>query len=228
MARKTQTKGACTYCGREMTRGGMARHLATCEQRANAIAVAQGKKGGEGTWIHLQVQDAWRGDYWLHLEMDATATLKQLDSYLRAIWLECCGHLSEFSAGGAWSERKVGMQRKAGQVFHPGVALTHIYDFGTSSETLVKAVGERNGPGLTKRAIALMARNAPPVMTCMECDHQATHLCMECIYEDEAEGTLCDEHVEEHEHDDYGEPTPIVNSPRMGLCGYSGPADPPY
>lgn len=29
-------------------------------------------------------------------------------------------------------------------------------------------------------------------------------------------------------HDDYGEPIELVNSPRLGMCGYTGPADPPY
>jgi len=33
---------------------------------------------------------------------------------------------------------------------------------------------------------------------------------------------------EAHPHEEYGEPIEIVNSPRLGLCGYTGPADPPY
>ena len=41
-------------------------------------------------------------------------------------------------------------------------------------------------------------------------------------------GTLCDEHAKSHPHDEYGEPVALVNSPRMGLCGYDGPAEPPY
>jgi hypothetical protein len=39
---------------------------------------------------------------------------------------------------------------------------------------------------------------------------------------------LCDEHAEDHPHDNYGEPIPLCNSPRMGQCGYDGPAEPPY
>jgi hypothetical protein len=34
--------------------------------------------------------------------------------------------------------------------------------------------------------------------------------------------------MEEHPHESYGEPTLLVNSPRVGLCGYEGPAEPPY
>ncbi|MBK6433513.1 hypothetical protein [Candidatus Amarolinea dominans] len=42
--------------------------------------------------IISQAQDAWGAAISLHLEMRGKATLKDLDEYLRAIWLECCGH----------------------------------------------------------------------------------------------------------------------------------------
>ena len=38
--------------------------------------------------------------YWLHLETQGSATLEDLDHYLRVIWLECCGHLSSFAMQG--------------------------------------------------------------------------------------------------------------------------------
>ena len=41
-------------------------------------------------------------------------------------------------------------------------------------------------------------------------------------------GMLCQLHAGTHPHDDYGNPVSIVNSPRMGMCGYDGPAEPPY
>ncbi len=227
MAQKQQTKGACAYCGREMTRGGMARHLRSCEKRQQAIAAADAKPGPDGTFLHLQVQDASGGPYWLQLEMDGAATLKKLDSYLRAIWLECCGHLSQFSTGG-WGGRQISMGRKAAEVLQPGVELTHIYDFGTSTETLIKVVDVREGKPTVSKPIALMARNDPPSFTCMDCGNPATSLCMECVYEENRSGMLCEQHAEEHPHDDYGGLLAVVNSPRMGECGYSGPAEPPY
>lgn len=211
-----------------MTRGGMARHLAGCDRRREAVAAADAAGGGARTeLVHLQVRDGFGGDYWLNLEVDAEATLKQFDGYLRAIWLECCGHLSQFSTRG-WGGRTVGMARKVGMVFRPGVELTHIYDFGTSSETLLKAVGVRAGKRTTKHPIALMARNAAPAIACQECGAPATRLCMQCVYEDRKAGTLCGAHARRHRHHEYGEPLAIVNSPRVGMCGYDGPAEPPY
>jgi len=215
------------YCGREMTRGGMGRHLAACEKRREAVAGADASPGEPRTQVLLQVQDAPSGDYWLYLEVDGEATLKQVDRYLRAIWLECCGHLSQFSTGG-WGGSKLGMARKVGQVFRPGVELTHIYDFGTESVTLLKAAAVREGKCTTRYPIALLARNAAPVFTCQKCGAPATRICMECVYEDNTAGTLCGRHASAHPHHDYGEPLALVNSPRVGMCGYEGPAEPPY
>ena len=210
-----------------MTRGGLVRHLELCPQRKEATRAANQEPGQEQTLYHLQVQDAWGGDFWLHLEMRGSATLKDLDRYLRAIWLECCGHLSQFSIGG-WAGDEIPMTRRAERVFAPELVLTHIYDFGTSSETLIKVVDVRQGKPLTSHPIFLMARNDQPQVSCTECDQPASWLCLECMYEFEEPGTLCDRHAQGHPHQDYGEPVPLANSPRVGMCGYTGPAEPPY
>lgn len=227
MAGRKQSRGECAYCGRQMTKGGMGRHLAACSQRLDAIRAAGQRPGSKQVLYHLQVQDAWQGDYWLHLEINGSATLTDLDDYLRAIWLECCGHLSQFSIGG-WSGLEIPKRRRAEQVFEPGVELTHIYDFGTSSETLIRVVDLREGQPMTRHPIALMARNNPLEACCQECGQAAAWLCMECLYEFDEPGALCDEHAQNHPHENYGEPMPLVNSPRIGMCGYCGPAEPPY
>lgn len=227
MTEDADTAGACVYCGREFARAGMSRHLAGCEKRRAAIAAADAQPGEQVPVIHLQVQDAWNKQYWLHLEMDGTAPLEELDSYLRDIWLECCDHLSQFSQGRRLG-RAVGMSRKAAQVLVPGAVLTHTYDFGTSSTTSVRVMSVRQGRPTTRWPIALMARNAAPVTDCQECGSPAAYLCMECLYDDEATGELCEAHAKSHPHEEYGDPMPIANSPRVGMCGYSGPADPPY
>src|SRR5512134_2656090 len=123
MSRKKQTRGPCAYCGQELAKGGMLKHLATCAQRQKALAEADQKRGEKQKLYHLRVQDAWQGDFWLDLEMNGAATLKDLDHYLRAIWLECCGHLSRFSIGG-WSSDEIAKKKRADQVFRPGIELT--------------------------------------------------------------------------------------------------------
>lgn len=227
MASRTQSRGTCAYCGKESTKAGISKHLQTCSARQAAIAKAEQGKGTPEHLYHLRIQDAYQGQYWLDLEMRGSKSLKDLDFYLREIWLECCGHMSEFTLGGF--SRTVGKARKLDDVFPTGEGeLLHIYDFGTSSETVVKCMGLRDGISTTAKPIALMARNNMPSATCIVCGETATYLCNECLYEDQTEGTLCEKHAADHPHQNYGDPMPLVNSPRTGMCGYTGPADPPY
>lgn len=238
MSPSLQNRGACAYCGREMTRGWMARHLRTCEKRLAAQTEADRTRRRKQTLYHLQVEDAWSSYYWLQLEMRGEATLERLDSYLRDIWLECCGHLSQFEIGGVYYTQimddgldfrdEKGMDVPVGELFTPGMEIPYEYDFGTTTELLIKVMDQRVGRPTTSHPIVLMARNNCPEAVCMVCGQPASWLCIECLQETDDVGTLCDEHAKTHPHDDYGEPIPLVNSPRVGMCGYTGPAEPPY
>jgi len=204
----------------------MATHLGVCQRRREAICSSIQDSDESQPIYHLEVREAWQGDYWLHLEMRGSARFRALDRYLRRIWLECCGHLSRFSVGG-WDGDPIPISRRAEDVLQVGCELTHIYDYGTTSMTTVKVVDVRRGRTLTSRAIYLMARNNPPEILCMECECAACWWCHECKCELNASGALCDGHAEGHPHVNYGSLVPVVNSPRTGMCGYIGPADPP-
>lgn len=234
---RTQTRGNCVFCGREFAKGGLSRHLPTCLKRQEAQTAADGSKRQSQPLYHLQVQDAWGAGYFLHLEMRGNATLKDLDDYLRAIWLECCGHLSAFEIGEArytqifddnmstGEERPMDVRVRG--IFTPGLESPYEYDFGTSSELTIKVVAQREGKPLTEHPIFLMARNKFEPPPCTVCGEPATYLCTECMYDREDNRCeLCDEHAEEHEHEEMV--MALVNSPRTGMCGYNGPAEPPY
>jgi len=225
MNEKLQSNGECTFCGLLTNFTGMKKHLSACPERRERISKAN-KNASTDVFYHLQVRDSDKQEYWLDLEIKGSASLKTLDSYLRAIWLECCGHLSDFYIGG-WDGRKIPKTTKALALFETGMSLTHFYDFGTTSETIIKISESRKGAPLTHHPIFLMARNRQPLDTCIKCGQAADWLCMECLIEDDNWGTLCDKHLKSHPHNDY-EPTPLVNSPRLGMCGYDGPAEPPY
>lgn len=219
-------RGACAYCGRALTRVGMSRHLGSCPERAaHAREESRKSKRAPERLLHLQARDSGWGGYWLDLEMPASATLELLDGYLRAIWLECCGHMSRFTIGKPWSGHEVGMGTRLGRAFDQARELTHVYDFGTSSITSIRLVDEWQGVRPGPIPVALMARNEPPDFRCMECDAPATTLCMDCVY-DGLSGMLCQGHAKGHPHDE-DLFMPVVNSPRMGLCGYTGPATAP-
>jgi hypothetical protein len=229
MARRKQNHGTCAFCKKEYTKGGMRKHLAACSDYQGAVRKAEASKRKAQNLYHLVLSDAFTADFWLHLEMNGSARLEDLDHYLRAIWLECCGHLSEFQPGKRpYQSPELDMNLKADDVFPQTKELIHLYDFGTTSETLVEAVGVRKGKPLTSHPIALLARNNLPEVSCKECEKPARFLCMECIYEEDESGLLCEAHAKTHPHDEYGEPAPLYNSPRTGMCGYDGPAEPPY
>lgn len=116
MPQRKQSKGTCAYCAKEMAKGGITKHLGFCPQRQEVIAKAEQKKGAGERLYHLRVQDAFQSQFWLDLEMRGSKTLQDLDTYLRAVWLECCGHMSQFSLEGGLA-REISMRRKISDAF---------------------------------------------------------------------------------------------------------------
>jgi hypothetical protein len=221
MPRQT-SQGKCNLCGKTFGKAAMTRHLDKCKQEHSARAAGQKRV------FHLQAEGRGRPEYWMHIEIPADASLKTLDSFLRETWLECCGHLSAFSVAGqtydvdpepdSWSGRKPkSMSAKLGDVLAPGMKLEYEYDFGSTTELALKVVAERQG---ARKFVQILARNEPPHIPCGECGKPAAQVCTQCMYEG-PEGWLCEEHAAEHEcGEDYF--LPVVNSPRVGMSGYTG------
>lgn len=93
---KETSKGICNFCKGELDKGKMTQHLKYCKQRA---AEAEDPTKQKTRLFHLIVEGRYNPQYWMHLEVPALEPLQTLDSFLRGIWLECCGHLSEFRVG---------------------------------------------------------------------------------------------------------------------------------
>lgn len=227
MPRQAPSRGPCAFCGFQSSAGGMARHLAACRSREARIAEARQTTRKPELLLHLRIVSADDKAYWFDVEALGSAKLESLDRYLRAIWLECCGHLSQFSFGG-WRGEEIDMGARLEAVFDDDTELTHLYDFGTTSDTRIKVIGRRIGTPLNSKPIFLMARNLMPVSTCIVCSAAATVLCMECLIEEGVWGTLCDLCAKTHPHHDYESPVKLANSPRFGMCGYEGPSEAPY
>jgi Plasmid pRiA4b ORF-3-like protein len=233
MARQT-SKGTCTFCQRELSKSGMTRHLESCEQRAAIQAEAASRQKTQKTRaFHLVVEGYRLPMYWMHLEVAAGTTLAILDRFLRDTWLECCGHLSAFEIGGVrysvdagmydWDTGGKSMRVRLDKVLSPGQTCSYEYDFGSTTELTVKVLSEHEVEA-EKRPIQVLARNTLPIIPCDVCGEPATGLCTQCIYEDK--GCLCDVCAKDHK---CGEEMllPLVNSPRAGVCGYTG-QDPAY
>lgn len=209
--RPKATRGACAHCGKEYTRAGMAKHLAIC--LADRDQAATGKSS---PCFHLQVS-AHTSAYWLHLQVDANTSLKSLDGFLRKIWLECCGHMSMFRV----DRHEIGMGRKLAAFFQPGMKLDYDYDMGDTTSLRITVLGEYPGLVTKKKPVEILARNEPPAIVCDQCGkNPAAWICPECNWE--GEGWLCRSCASEHACGDEESFIPVVNSPRTGVCAYTG------
>ena len=196
----TASNGNCFICGKTAGKVAIKNH------------VLKDHNGGDEPCYLLKAEGAYNRDYWLFFSVPLDATLSAVDKFLRAIWCECCGHMSAFHAGG----REFGKARKLAAL-NIGDTLLYEYDFGTTTEILITVV-DRIERVKQKEKIQLLARNIPAQKKCDECDAPATHV-------EVSEGiNLCDECSESSE-DEYEMLMPIVNSPRCGDCGYDGELD---
>jgi hypothetical protein len=221
---KMKDEGLCRSCLKPFAGRSIGRHLTACQAKKQRDR--EDAKGKKGTLVyHLKI---WGyTPYWLHIEMQATAKLADLDKFLRRIWLECCGHLSEFTIngirysaaddGGDWwgiESKSLNVQLK--QVLRVKDTFDYEYDFGSTTPLAGQVYAQREG--FLKAKVRILARNTPPKFDCTGCSAEATQICVECgeFY--------CDRCLPEHE---CGEDMtlPVVNSPRMGVCGYAGEGD---
>jgi hypothetical protein len=163
--------------------------------------------------IHLKITARDDKRYWLELAVSPRTKLIALDDFLRSTWLECCGHLSAFSTPGRHGT-DVDENLTVGSVFKHAALLDYVYDFGSSTELIIKRL---KSTGTSARGITLLGRNEQPAESCDECGAPATWICPECSLRGGA--LYCDEHSAV---DECGEEflLHVVNSPRMGVCGY--------
>lgn len=229
---KSTSSGKCRLCGELFAKAQMTRHLKSCLSRTEA----EGKSGKAGApCFHLLVEATYIPIMWLHLEVPGSTLFGQLDRVLRDIWLECCGHMSAFrfpeKAASSQrlmmdvekqmrEERKL-MSVEVGKRLEPKMKLSYEYDFGSTTDLTIRVVEERPNTLDSPARIRLLARNEPPDLLCVDCGKPAKLICVECAWE--SDGTYCTRCGKKHE---CGEDmlVPVVNSPRMGVCGYTGPS----
>lgn len=110
------------------------------------------------------------------------------------------------------------MNVKMYSVLKPNMKFQHEYDFGSTTELNLRVVMERVGE-ITGKPIHVLARNEPPSISCDGCGKAATKICTDCSWQDE--GWLCNDCARLH---GCGRDMllPVVNSPRVGICGYKG------
>jgi len=209
MSSKIKSGGKCLFCEKRFAKAGISRHLAGHLKKEAPVA----KKKS----YHLRIE---AGRYFINLLMDGDARMDELDTFLRNIWLECCGHLSQFSFD-RWGE-EIPMEIPAKKVFSARSKLSYVYDFGSTTELTIKTF--QDYPIAVKEGILLLSRNEPLNIKCDTCQKkEAEFICTvhwdggDCFF-CEACTALHEQECDETEYAMY----PVVNSPRMGVCAYDG------
>lgn len=247
-----QTKGFCKYCGKEYTRNGMLRHLAACKNRKNELAKEKLKR--KCRYFQIVIYEKYTKDYWLVIETSENTTLKELDEFIREIWVECCGHMSAFTINGIeyestsefgdmWGAPERNMNYRLRDVADVGCNMLYEYDFGSTTELYVCIQSVREGERKNNE-IVILSRNNPPEIMCAHCKKNAAKWvnmygsyknddifwCEECLKETEEKDLEDDEIYDDDEiafSDMLEDFLPVCNSPRMGVCAYEGSGEYP-
>lgn len=215
-------------CGKVFARRLMTVHLKSCSKAGRPDKAAKLVPG-----FHVFIEARYLPEYWLHILIPVSAKLQFLDSFLREVWLECCGHLSEFRIAGVryeaaadcvdamWREEASrDLSARLSDVLQVGITFEHDYDFGSTTELRLKVLGVVE---TAARKVTIIARNEPPQVVCCSCErHPAEVICTECDAR-EGQGWMCRACAISEEHECGDEMClPVVNSPRVGVCGYTG------
>jgi len=207
----TTSKGNCYLCDAILGKTAMEKHLQESHKW---------EKDGQKCSL-LKIESAFDKNYWLYIDLPVEKTLSAVDKFLRKIWLECCGHMSEF-----YSYNKVSnfghITVRPGtklEYFSAGSKLSHIYDFGSSTESIITVIGTIHREPQNE-IVRLLARNVPPLIKCTDCEETAVLINTEDYNTDNA--FYCGNCAENH---NFEMMLPVCNSPRMGVCGYDGELD---
>ena len=110
-----------------------------------------------------------------------------------------------------------------GKVVKVGQTFKYDYDFGSTTTLSLKVMAEREGVVKDESdAVELLARNNSPVIPCIVCGKLATKVAGGYDFNIEAHA-YCDKHAAKSKDEDMM--LPIVNSPRVGVCGYTGESE---
>lgn len=226
MKRMFDTKAKCGICGEEVAVKQMLKHLKACRQ---AHPLKEGKRQQE--IFTLRVTSPEYPGYFLYLEIEGGQRLFLLDGFLRDIWLECCGHMSQFIIDGIpfWSasaeelgedlDDREDMSAKLQVVLEKGPAFQYEYDFGSTTYLKLEVVDVRETKEKLPKGLLLVARNLTPEIGCKKCKAPATRVIL-CY--DKHDGAYCEACAEKLPEENQDVMLPVVNSPRMGVCGYTG------
>jgi len=247
MQEKIKSEGKCLFCEKAFSKAGINRHLDT-HLKEKMKTGNPGNSYFVKVEPHRQMDDF---PYFLSLWINGETEMETFDIFLRDIWLDCCPHKSEFKIRETPQDKRerketlaqlqhkgnfeeymqamqeyddyfeIYMEEIADDFFEKGLIIDYDYDFGSSTSLTVTVVEEY--PVKADSEIILLSRNEPFKIMCKDCTKiPATKLCRSRWNF----SAFCDVCLKKHAKNcDYCYnvgPLPVVNSPRVGVCGYTG------
>jgi hypothetical protein len=220
-------KGKCYYCNEQLSERTVKKHVKGCKDRKENIEeeMASSKKT-KSQYVLSIVPQYGSKEYCLYIAIDVNSTLNNLDSFLRNIWVECCGHLSSFIIGDVNYDSLVEdseffshhetMDFKLKQVISVGNKFRYDYDFGSTTILKLEVIDEYL-TGEKHSEIEILARNEEIQNFCANCNKKAKY------FDYENDKFFCEACVDENT--DTVDIPEYTNSPRDGVCGYEGERD---
>ena len=236
------TEGKCMYCFESFSKNTIGKHLLSCNARQGYFAELLQKADDKHTKdikkytnVNIFLIKIFSPDqlkYWLFVELSDNCLLSDLDSFLRDIWLECCGHLSSFTINNQTFESQIDeftkysntMRIKLNKILQTGIYFEYIYDYGNSTELTIRVISFI--PSIInkkEKLIKISARNNEIQFKCIKCKiEKATKICAVCLYEvGKIQSSFCNNCIKQHDCKEEMA-LPITNSPSSGICGYTG------
>lgn len=242
------SEGECLYCKEKFPQASINRHL----QKHLSEKSKENKPGKSFLLKAGTNPKWGKSLYFLALWIDGETLMEDIDYFLREIWLECCGHMSAFSnpknkrKAHGWNffesqellmknkideyekmmeevNGEIAKFRNVNEVLSKGMKIDYEYDFGSTTDLQLVVLQEY--PVKADKEIVLLSRNEPLEIRCNICHKEpAVVICSVCSYSDES--FFCKKCAKQHaktcsDFADYAS-MPVVNSPRVGVCGYEG------
>lgn len=210
---QTKNHGACYLCNQDVEHRIIQKHLEKCIENCKDNELA--RKNEKEKIFLIKIFSG--KEFWIYIEINGSSILENLDYFLRKTWVECCEHMSQFTINGERYKYNGKMNKVIHRVLPVGAEFNYEYDFGSTTILTGTVISSRSGE--LKEDLRLLARNhLPEYFQCTTCQKIPIVICTSC------DDLFCEQCKNEHKNcadDDYT--LPVVNSPRMGVCGYTGP-----
>jgi hypothetical protein len=249
-------KGTCQACQQSLALSNCKRHLFFCSKMLEYLTNHQYNVFNDTaisilttTGYILKISDLHRPHlYYIYLAAPDHLSLRDLDVYLRALWLQCCSHMSCFSTDTGkeyypqlfsnpsfpnFENHFLMSEMAISDFFSANDHCAYEYDFADRTQLQIQVIQRiTNAP---KQKFTLLIRNEEPQYYCDSCQERIIIRYCQACRQSFCEGCFVSSHLQDTKKkesksvknskkmcgSDYC--LPVVNSPRVGKCGYVGP-----